>query len=80
MSNANEVKARVHKVQHRKTAQPSTESSTSSVKKMSKSNTDELLVDFGSISSSKQPVQEPPARLLSFRRTLATLKEEYMTR
>jgi len=80
MSNANEVKARVHKVQHRKTAQPTTESSTSSVKKMSKSKTDELLVDFGSTTSSKQPVQEPPARLLSFRRTLATLKEEYMTR
>ena len=79
MSNANEVKARVHKVQHRKPVQPTTESSTSSVKKMTKTKADELLVDFGSTTSPKQPVQEP-TRLLSFRRTLATLKEEYMTR
>ena len=79
MSNANEVKAKVHKVQHRKPVQPSTES-TGSVKKMTtKAKTSELLVDFTSTTSSKQPVQEP-TRLLSFRRTLATLKEEYMTR
>ena len=76
-SNANEVKAKVHKVQHKKTVQPPAESSTGSVK--TKAKTGELLVDFGSITSSKQPVQEP-TRLLSFRRTLATLKEEYMTR
>ena len=78
-SNANEVKARVHKVQHMKPVQPTTESTNSFKKMTTKAKADELLVDFASTTSSKQPVQEP-ARLLSFRRTLATLKEEYMTR